>query len=349
MGPERVEAIRYAGMLHDVGKLGVPTKVLQKDGPLTEEEFAAIQLHPMRGLEIVRGIDFLDEAFAGIMHHHERHDGTRLPDGAGRRRDPRVRPDHRGGRRLRLDDLRPLLPAAPARSRWPSTSCARARARQFDPVMVDGVHQGARARRLGAAAPRSIAPPTDAAETAEQGPRRPDHAASRWRSETMSGSDRESGAWQSLDSGQLLLICGRRAGGRGRRGAHGRRRAATGPRSRSAFGALIALGELVRLTMPGNREVAPIGAAAALGYALLLDMGGTPASRHTALQVVAVHRGRHDRRRAAAPGGRPPAAARRDGAPAAHRRAASPSPSGRSPDRSSHLAMDPATGGPRSA
>lgn len=81
MGTERLRAIRYAGMLHDVGKLGVPTKVLQKEGPLTEEEYAAIQLHPMRGLEIVRGIDFLDEAFAGIMHHHERHDGRGYPMG----------------------------------------------------------------------------------------------------------------------------------------------------------------------------------------------------------------------------------------------------------------------------
>jgi HD-GYP domain-containing protein (c-di-GMP phosphodiesterase class II) len=81
MGTERLRAIRYAGMLHDVGKLGVPTKVLQKDGDLTEEEYAAIQLHPMRGLEIVRGIDFLDEAFAGIMHHHERHDGKGYPMG----------------------------------------------------------------------------------------------------------------------------------------------------------------------------------------------------------------------------------------------------------------------------
>ncbi|MFC4061423.1 HD-GYP domain-containing protein [Planomonospora corallina] len=81
MGSERLRAIRYAGMLHDVGKLGVPTKVLQKEGPLTEEEFAAIQLHPMRGLEIVRGIDFLDEAFAGIMHHHERQDGKGYPMG----------------------------------------------------------------------------------------------------------------------------------------------------------------------------------------------------------------------------------------------------------------------------
>ncbi|NUT40127.1 MAG: HD domain-containing protein [Thermoactinospora sp.] len=53
------------------------------------------------------------------------------------------------------------------------------------------------------------------------------------------------------------------------------------------FGALIAVGELARLTMPGNREVAPIGAAAALGYTLLLDMSGVPLE-HSAFQVVAV-------------------------------------------------------------
>src|SRR5215469_15990258 len=77
----RIEAVRFAGMLHDVGKLGVPTNVLQKDGPLTEEEFAAIQLHPMRGLEIVREIGFLNEALTGIMHHHERMDGRGYPMG----------------------------------------------------------------------------------------------------------------------------------------------------------------------------------------------------------------------------------------------------------------------------
>ncbi len=77
----RLEAITYAGMLHDIGKLGVPTKVLQKSGRLTEEEFGAVQLHPMRGLEIVREIGFLDEALAGIMHHHERIDGRGYPLG----------------------------------------------------------------------------------------------------------------------------------------------------------------------------------------------------------------------------------------------------------------------------
>ena len=81
MRGERVEAIRYAGMLHDVGKLGVPTQVLQKTGKLTDDEFAAIQLHPMRGLDIVREIGFLDEALAGIMHHHERIDGRGYPMG----------------------------------------------------------------------------------------------------------------------------------------------------------------------------------------------------------------------------------------------------------------------------
>ena len=81
MSTDRTEAIRFAGMLHDVGKLGVPTQVLQKTGALTEDEFAAIQLHPMRGLEIVREIGFLFEALNGIMHHHERMDGRGYPMG----------------------------------------------------------------------------------------------------------------------------------------------------------------------------------------------------------------------------------------------------------------------------
>jgi HD domain len=81
MSSNRTDAIRFAGMLHDVGKLGVPTQVLQKTGALTEDEYAAIQLHPMRGLEIVREIGFLYEALNGIMHHHERIDGRGYPMG----------------------------------------------------------------------------------------------------------------------------------------------------------------------------------------------------------------------------------------------------------------------------
>ncbi|MDQ1602172.1 MAG: hypothetical protein QOE01_17 [Actinomycetota bacterium] len=81
MREDRVASLRYAGMLHDVGKLGVPTRVLQKAGRLTDGELAAIQRHPVQGREIVREIEFLDEAFAGIMHHHERLDGLGYPMG----------------------------------------------------------------------------------------------------------------------------------------------------------------------------------------------------------------------------------------------------------------------------
>ena len=81
MSPRRTDAIRFAGMLHDVGKLGVPTQILQKTGPLTDEELAAIQLHPSRGLDIVWEIGFLNEALIGIKLHHERIDGRGYPMG----------------------------------------------------------------------------------------------------------------------------------------------------------------------------------------------------------------------------------------------------------------------------
>lgn len=78
---DRIESVKYAAILHDVGKLGVPTRVLQKSEALTESEFASIQLHPVRGLEMVRGIRFLREAYDGILHHHERMDGRGYPAG----------------------------------------------------------------------------------------------------------------------------------------------------------------------------------------------------------------------------------------------------------------------------
>ncbi|MES4893188.1 HD-GYP domain-containing protein [Streptomyces sp. NPDC096012] len=81
MDDERVEVLRFAGILHDVGKLGVPTRLLRKDGPLTPEERRIIELHPEYGHEMVRGISFLGEARAAILHHHERLDGSGYPYG----------------------------------------------------------------------------------------------------------------------------------------------------------------------------------------------------------------------------------------------------------------------------
>ncbi|WP_239146488.1 HD-GYP domain-containing protein, partial [Streptomyces sp. SID10815] len=81
LADERVETLRFAGILHDVGKLGVPTRLLRKDGPLTPEERRVIELHPEYGHEMVRGISFLDEARSAILHHHERLDGSGYPYG----------------------------------------------------------------------------------------------------------------------------------------------------------------------------------------------------------------------------------------------------------------------------
>ncbi|MER6079535.1 HD-GYP domain-containing protein [Streptomyces sp. NPDC001833] len=81
MDDDRVEVLRFAGILHDVGKLGVPTRLLRKDGPLTPEERRIIELHPEYGHEMVRGISFLGEARAAILHHHERIDGSGYPYG----------------------------------------------------------------------------------------------------------------------------------------------------------------------------------------------------------------------------------------------------------------------------
>ncbi|TQL20281.1 HD-GYP domain-containing protein [Streptomyces sp. SLBN-134] len=78
---DRVEVLRFAGILHDVGKLGVPTRLLTKNGPLTPEERRVIELHPEYGHEMVRGISFLGEARAAVLHHHERLDGSGYPYG----------------------------------------------------------------------------------------------------------------------------------------------------------------------------------------------------------------------------------------------------------------------------
>ncbi|MFF1302556.1 HD-GYP domain-containing protein [Streptomyces sp. NPDC058307] len=81
MDDARTEVLRFAGILHDVGKLGVPTRLLRKDGPLTPEERRIIELHPEYGHEMVRGISFLGEARAAVLHHHERLDGSGYPYG----------------------------------------------------------------------------------------------------------------------------------------------------------------------------------------------------------------------------------------------------------------------------
>jgi putative nucleotidyltransferase with HDIG domain len=74
---------RYAALLHDVGKIGVPLCVINKPGPLDDDEFEHIKQHPTIGAEILRDIDFLAPAIDIVRYHHERLDGRGYPHGIG--------------------------------------------------------------------------------------------------------------------------------------------------------------------------------------------------------------------------------------------------------------------------
>jgi HD-GYP domain-containing protein (c-di-GMP phosphodiesterase class II) len=73
--------VEFGFLLHDVGKVAVPDAILFKPGPLSVEERALMVRHPQIGSEILRHIDFLDEAKVVVMHHHERWDGAGYPHG----------------------------------------------------------------------------------------------------------------------------------------------------------------------------------------------------------------------------------------------------------------------------
>ena len=76
-----VEQIYMAGLLHDVGKIGVPEAVLQKTGKLTPEEFEQMKRHPQIGARILQDIKQVREIVPGVLHHHERYDGKGYPTG----------------------------------------------------------------------------------------------------------------------------------------------------------------------------------------------------------------------------------------------------------------------------
>ncbi|BAC70747.1 hypothetical protein Save01_06037 [Streptomyces avermitilis] len=143
MDDERAEVLRFAGILHDVGKLGVPTRLLRKDGPLTPEERRIIELHPEYGHEMVRGIGFLGEARSAILHHHERLDGSGYPYGLTGAQIPEF------ARVVAVADAFDAMTSTRSYRRARPVAAAleeleRCAGAQFDPVMV-----GALVRALG--------------------------------------------------------------------------------------------------------------------------------------------------------------------------------------------------------
>ena len=78
---EECEKVYFAALLHDVGKIGVPSAVINKPGRLTDEEFAQIKLHPVFGNQILSSIQQSPYLSIGAHFHHERYDGRGYPDG----------------------------------------------------------------------------------------------------------------------------------------------------------------------------------------------------------------------------------------------------------------------------
>jgi diguanylate cyclase (GGDEF)-like protein/putative nucleotidyltransferase with HDIG domain len=78
--PDSVERIRLAGILHDVGRVGVPEELLEKRGPLSDEEWRLVRAHPETGARMLATTDF-DDIRLWILEHHERPDGAGYPNG----------------------------------------------------------------------------------------------------------------------------------------------------------------------------------------------------------------------------------------------------------------------------
>ncbi len=81
MNEEQAERVRIAGIVHDVGKIGVPEVVLQKPGKLTDKEFDLIKQHPVIGHTILKDIAPLHDVLPGVLYHHERWQGGGYPEG----------------------------------------------------------------------------------------------------------------------------------------------------------------------------------------------------------------------------------------------------------------------------
>ena len=81
MPDEEIQGVKTAALLHDIGKLAVPEHILSKPGPLTQEEFQKIRIHPQVGAEIISAVPFPYPVAPLIRSHHERWDGRGYPDG----------------------------------------------------------------------------------------------------------------------------------------------------------------------------------------------------------------------------------------------------------------------------
>lgn len=137
--PEREAARIYlAGLLHDIGKIGIPDEIISKPAALTAQEFAIMRRHPQIGADILRPVSFLSDIGPLVRHHHEWYDGSELgyPDRLAGERIPL------GSRVLLVaDTIEAMSSDRPYRAAQPLDrivdEIVRFRATQFDPDVVD--------------------------------------------------------------------------------------------------------------------------------------------------------------------------------------------------------------------
>ena len=81
MTSDEVDNIYYIALLHDIGKIAIPDSILNKPGRLTDEEFAVMKSHTVRGAQILNGISTIPQIIEGAKSHHEKYDGSGYPEG----------------------------------------------------------------------------------------------------------------------------------------------------------------------------------------------------------------------------------------------------------------------------
>jgi len=131
-----IQSIRWATILHDIGKLAVPVKILRKPGPLTKEEWRIIRQHPRIGSRIVSEMTQLHHVAFLILSHHEKYDGSGYPYGLKGEEIPL------GARIIAVVDAFSAITEGRVYQRALSTAEAvheliRCRGTHFDPVVVD--------------------------------------------------------------------------------------------------------------------------------------------------------------------------------------------------------------------
>jgi len=130
------KVLAYAAALHDIGKIGIPERILSKSGKLTPEEYTIMKTHPERGAAIIHGVGFLAPVAPLIYHHQERYDGQGYPDSLAGEEIPL------GSRIVAvLDTFDAMTSDRPYRKALPIemaiAELKRYSKQQFDPLVVD--------------------------------------------------------------------------------------------------------------------------------------------------------------------------------------------------------------------